>query len=69
MGDKRAKETAGEVVFLKNIYAISTRKLNYFLGVALIHKPEKVNEFFVLISVSFGPNLIYKLVICHTNVS
>lgn len=45
MGHKRAKETAGGVVFLKNTYAVSTRKLNYFLGVSPIHKPEMVKEF------------------------
>jgi len=42
---------------LKNIYAVSTRKLNYFLDGDLIHKPGKVKIFFVLISVRFGPNL------------
>lgn len=46
MGDKRAKKTDGGVVFLKNIYAVSTRKLNYFLGVYLIHKPQMVKELF-----------------------
>jgi len=48
MGGKRAKETAGGVFFLKNIYAVSTRKLNYFLGVYLIHKAEMVKQSFDL---------------------
>lgn len=36
VGSKRAKETAGGVVFFKKINAVSATKLNYFLGVSLV---------------------------------